>query len=394
MLHTQKAAIVSLLLIAGGAHANLSSSETTESSSTSTSLVQGSDSIDQIASQLTGTWKTTKPYKSKTLDDESTVDVHMMLSLAPISIEGMDNVMYVESVLSDAPAQPFRQSVFQLYDYKGKVRLRTYTIAVNEDTLGVIAGLTAAPDLFSAVTSEDLIPTLDIELEPSSSGFSGSTPYPYPTNKNGAVEMTSSVTFDGSALMVTDRGYDAQGDIVWGQGDDATYAFEKSDPYAVLNELDNGMVMVEYPSTMSDTMVSEGDKMFMHYSGYLTNGMKFDASYDRGEPYGFIYPPGRNAIEGWGIGMDGMTLGQHRKLIIPSELGYMERGNPRARIPGGSTLVFNIYLANLEQANIAPSTGDHSGHSHEGHDHSHHDGHDHSGHDHSDHDGHDHSDED
>ncbi len=380
MLKNHRFAIMTAFLIAGTASANMRVAESTETISTTIALDEAGP-IEQIASQLSGTWKTTKPYKSKDLDDGSTVDVYMMMNLAPISIEGMENVMYAESVLSDAPQAPFRQSIFQLYDYKGKVRLRTYTMAVSEDTLGVIAGIGAVPDLFSGVASSDLIATLDVELNQSSNGFSGSTPYPYPTSSQGAVEMTSSVTFDGKTLTTTDRGYDAQGEIVWGDGADSTYSFEKSAPYTAVTNHDNGLIVVDYPSTISDMMVEDGDKMHMHYSGYLANGMKFDASYDRGAPYGFIYPPGRNAIEGWGQGMDGLTLGAHRKLIIPSELGYGAGGNPRARIPGDSTLVFNVFLANLEKAETpeeSTSDEDAADQNHDGHDHSDHDGHDHS----------------
>lgn len=329
--------------------------------------------IQQIASQLSGTWKTTKPYEVKEHEDGTTAEIYMMMSIAQISIEGMDNVMYAESVLSDAPQAPFRQSIFQLYDYKGKVRLRTFTMAVSEDTLGVISGMVAVPAMFTGITSTDLIATLDVEINQSSSGFSGSTPYPYPTSVEGAVEMTSSVAFDGKTLTTTDRGYDAQGQIVWGDGEDSTYSFVKSAPYTTVIEHDNGLVFVDFPSTTSDMMVEDGDKMHMHYSGYLTNGMKFDASYDRGAPYAFTYPPGRNAIEGWGQGMDGLTLGAHRKLIIPSDLGYGPAGNPRARIPGDSTLIFNVFLANLERSEPVITTPVDDGsadQSHEGHDHS------------------------
>lgn len=370
MSMNQRFSIVASLILLGCSAALVPAGN---ESSTAELAFSETEPIQQIASQLSGTWKTTKPYEVKELEGGSSAEIYMMMCLAPISIEGMDNVMYAESVLSDAPQAPFRQSIFQLYDYKGKVRLRTYTMAVSEDTLGVVSGMVAVPAMFSGVTSSDLIATLDVELNQSSTGFSGSTPYPYPTSAEGAVEMTSSVTFDGKTLTTTDRGYDAQGQIVWGDGDDSTYSFEKSDPYTTVTQHDNGLIVVDFPATISDMMVEDGDKVHMHYSGYLADGMKFDASYDRGEPYGFIYPPGRNAIDGWGQGMDGLTLGAHRKLIIPSDLGYKEAGNPRARIPGGSTLIFNVFLANLENAESATTTPAEDGsadQSHEGHDHS------------------------
>lgn len=380
-MNTHRRFAITALLMAAGALSTHARAELPNNSRSEISALQAdSKAIDQIAAQLSGTWKTTEPFESLQLEDGQTESVYMMMSVAPITLDGMDNVMYVESVRSNAPWDPFRQSVFQLYEYKGKVRLRTYTMAVDQDTLGMLIGMNAVPDQFVGITSENLIPTLDVELDVSSKGFSGSTPYPYPTSALGAVEMTSEVSFDGKALTTTDRGYDAQGQIVWGGDADSTYTFEKSAPYTSVTNHDNGLIVIDYPSSISETIVQDGDKMHMHYSGYLTNGMKFDASYDRGSPYAFIYPPGTGAIEGWGNGMDGLTLGAHRKLIIPSELGYKVNGNPRARIPGDSTLVFNVFLAHLERAEPAPEADgaqDNAGQETDEHDHTDHTGHSH-----------------
>lgn len=380
-MYTHHRFAMTALLLAAGAASTHARAELRINTHSEISAIQANiETIDQISAQLSGTWKTLEPFENQELEDGQTESVHMMMSVAPISLEGMDNVMYVESVRSNAPWAPFRQSIFQLYEYKGKVRLRTYTMAVDQDTLGVIIGMNAVPDQFVGISSENLIPTLDVELDISSNGFSGSTPYPYPTSVLGAVEMTSAVTFDGQTLTTTDRGYDAQGQAVWGGGEDSTFTFEQSEPYASVTRHDNGLIVIDYPSSISDTVVQDGDKMHIHYSGYLTDGMKFDASYDRGSPYAFIYPPGTGAIVGWGNGMDGLTLGAHRKLIIPSDLGYGPNGNPRARIPGDSTLVFNVFLAHLDQAEPAPEAGDAqdaAGQDKDEHDHSDHTGHSH-----------------
>ena len=368
MFSTPRAALLTTAVMISGV---LPTASAIEAESTSIEFF-ASSSIEQIASQLTGTWMTTDPIEQKSDEDGNLIDVSMVMSIAPVNIEGMDNTLYIESARSDTPWDPFRQAIFQLFEYKGKVRLRTYTMAISDDAKGVFDGITAAPSHFPILSKDQLIATLDIELTTVGSGFSGSTPYPYPTGVGGAVEMTSSVSYDGSTLVTADRGYDANGNVAWGAEEDASFAFERVDPYAVGTEQENGMVVIDYPQSISDMIVEKGDEMHVHYAGYLTNGMMFDSSYPRGMPFTFVYPPGNRAISGWGWGMEGLTLEQHRKLIIPSDLGYGPSGNPRANIPGDSTLIFNIFLAHLERPEpVEPAVDavDSDDMSHEGHDH-------------------------
>ena len=310
--------------------------------------------LAQIADQLTGTWQTTKPIEESL--DESGNTITMVLSIAPVSIDGMDNTLYAESVRSNTPWDPFRQVIFQLYDYKGKARLRTYTIAISQDSIGLYDGLTAAPESFPPLDKNQLIATLDVEISTTSNGFSGSTPYPYPTGVMNAVEMTSSVTFDGTTLTTADRGYDAQGNIVWGAAEDASYAFTRAAPYAVATQQDQGLITIDYPMSFKGEPVQEGDSMHAHYTGFMNDGSIFDSSYSRGEPYMFRYPPGTRAIVGWGMGMVGLSEGAHRKLIIPSAIAYGPSGNPRASIPGDQDLFFNVYLPQIDRPEPEPAS--------------------------------------
>ena len=89
-----------------------------------------------------------------------------------------------------------------------------------------------------------------------------------------------------------------------------------------------------------------GNTVFVHYSGYLADGTKFDSSHDRGQPFSFPLGGGR-VIQGWDQGVVGMKIGGKRTLIIPPDLGYGERGAGGV-IPPNATLMFEIELLDLK----------------------------------------------
>ena len=102
---------------------------------------------------------------------------------------------------------------------------------------------------------------------------------------------------------------------------------------------------------IEDQIVGDGDEAIagqtveVHYTGWLTDGTKFDSSHDRNQTFSFKLGGGQ-VIAGWDQGVAGMKIGGSRKLTIPAELGYGERGAGGV-IPPGATLVFKVELIGL-----------------------------------------------
>ena len=92
----------------------------------------------------------------------------------------------------------------------------------------------------------------------------------------------------------------------------------------------------------SGNPVKTGDTVSVHYTGYLTDGAKFDSSLDRNTPFEFTVGAGR-VIPGWEEGLVGMQVGGKRSLLVPPELAYGVQGYPPI-IPGNATLRFDIEL--------------------------------------------------
>jgi len=89
-----------------------------------------------------------------------------------------------------------------------------------------------------------------------------------------------------------------------------------------------------------------GQMVSVHYTGWLTDGTKFDSSKDRNEP--FEFPLGaRHVIAGWDEGVQGMKIGGTRKLTIPAALGYGARGAGGV-IPPNATLIFDVELLGVK----------------------------------------------
>lgn len=105
-------------------------------------------------------------------------------------------------------------------------------------------------------------------------------------------------------------------------------------------------LVIEEVQVGTGAEAKSGQKVVVHYSGWLTNGKKFDSSLDRGTPFEFNLGAGQ-VIRGWDQGVAGMKVGGKRKLTIPPTLGYGARG-AGAAIPPNATLVFDVELLGVK----------------------------------------------
>jgi FKBP-type peptidyl-prolyl cis-trans isomerase len=94
-------------------------------------------------------------------------------------------------------------------------------------------------------------------------------------------------------------------------------------------------------------VAKEGDGVRVHYTGWLTNGKKFDSSVDGGRPFTFVLGNGE-VIKGWDEGVAGMKVGGKRQLHIPPALAYGDGGTPDGTIPPNSTLIFDVQLLGVQ----------------------------------------------
>lgn len=101
-------------------------------------------------------------------------------------------------------------------------------------------------------------------------------------------------------------------------------------------------LQIEDVTEGSGAEAKAGSRVEVHYTGWLTDGKKFDSSKDRGQPFSFKLGGGQ-VIRGWDEGVEGMKVGGTRKLTIPPDLGYGARGAGGV-IPPGATLVFEVEL--------------------------------------------------
>ncbi len=110
---------------------------------------------------------------------------------------------------------------------------------------------------------------------------------------------------------------------------------------------DSGLKYVDIVEGDGALCTGRGQTAIVHYTGWLEDGTKFDSSVDRNDPFSFPIDCSY-VIPGWDEGVVGMKVGGKRKLVVPPELGYGERGAGGV-IPPNATLIFEIELLELSE---------------------------------------------
>ncbi|HEX8878227.1 MAG TPA: CpcT/CpeT family chromophore lyase [Phycisphaerales bacterium] len=301
--------------------------------------------IERLSKLLIGSWKTTVTASEGTPEEEK---VDVVMSIARVRAHDVSDLLYAESARLDSMQAPFRQAFFQIYKFKDGYRLRTYELA--SQLGGAMVGWWTNPDVFPPVSRKDLIGTIDLDLTINGDNVTGKTPYPFPTARGGAVEMTSEVSFGPNRFTTADRGFDEKGNIVWGAKANDTWNYTSFQPPVKTWTGEGNVFVIEYRRGNDDLVCQNNDAITVHYLGFLLNGFRFDSSLDRVPPNPLsFYVNMQQVIPGFVQALLGANAGTVRRVYIPWEQAYGKYGNVRNRIPPYSDLYFDFEVMRLRR---------------------------------------------
>ncbi len=293
--------------------------------------------ITKIVAMLSGT------FESRPTDSRPALILHA----SPISITALPNTLLVELARADSPADPFRIYFLHAYRRQGGLRLRSIDLAGGVELRRALAGLWAAPDLCPQQEMANLIPTSEIPLKLESDTFFGTTPHPFPTTRDGAIEMLSAVQIKASSMRMGDAGFDANGKQVWGQPIGTFIEFIRSASAPIIHRDESLVSITTLPAPANASKLEPNGEVVFHYTSWLTTGLVIETSRTPGHEPAKVRIPG-NILPGLNKALVGIARGERRKIIVPPELAYGDTG--RAPIPPKATLIFDIECLRIDNS--------------------------------------------
>lgn len=315
-----------------------------------------SDEIARVGDMLEGTWRTT----GSVGPIDGSEPTPMVMHVTRVKLKDLTDTMYVEVAQTTVPEEATWQAIWQLYEYEGHIRLRMIKPQTLQWGFEAFSGFWAIPDQFPELASTDLLAIMDIDLSATSDGYTGTSPYPYPTLYGGAVEVTSSIEIAPDHLTTTDRGTDAQGRLAWGPDTGASWDWQRAESDVLVRRPTSGVIVVNYP-TPREQEPKDGDFLQWSYIGWtLSDGRRFATSELAGRPMGFPAPIGPTTINrAWYEGCRDTYLGAVRKFVIPPALAYGAKGDiNRYILPNERIVVLAkcVNIASPSQTNPATPT--------------------------------------
>lgn len=281
----------------------------------------------------------------------------LTFSAAPVAVEGFPNTLLVQVARADAPAEPFRLYLLHAFRRRGKLTLRTLEPWGAPGLAGALAGLWAAPEAVRLSDAAALKPSSDMAVVRIGDLFRAKTLQPVPTTRDGAVEMRSSLAISGGTLRLADAGYDAEGKRVWGQpgGDESELQeieFTRNAVTPGVRREPGGLTIVTTVPPKPDAPRHEpGGEITLHFTHWTSTGLRIQSSRDPGREPVKVRIPGA-PLAALDRALEGIARGERRKIVIPPDLAYGERG--RGTVPPNSTLIYDFECLAVDNTPAAP----------------------------------------
>ena len=307
------------------------------------------EEFEAVKTALVGSWRAETNEPNPDADGPGGV---LWMSIAPITVEGLSDALYVERAWDTSLHHPFGQSVMQLYRFEGAIRIRTLEFRHGLERSDVFSGLWVAPESMPALNADELYATLDFAVSGSDGTFQAKTPYPYPTASNGACQLISEFAVSGDTLRSIDTGIAPDGSVAWSSNEGNGYEWRRAEMDIRVRKDDDGFVLIEY-SGWDSPEAGPGDIAFIDHVGQSGKSFRFMSSARAGSLTRLLLPAAGAQPEGLNRTLKDLRRGTIRRSVVPPGIGYGDVAV--AQLPPNSTLYFMIDCVAYEKGEPAPT---------------------------------------